>query len=119
MNNGEEEQMNVIVNGLINTAIPKVFRGKATLRKMVNMGVKYYDTEKIPYIEKIDPLIKQYFDIDDEYDNCFVNVYEHTHSIGRHCDKSFGMDINKDIISVSIGIKNNKIVKKMIYHQDG
>ena len=111
MNNGEMNEMNVIVNNLINFAKPKVFRGKETNRRMINLGSKYYDTTHLPYISTIDPLIKKYFDIDDEYDNCFINIYEHTHSIGRHCDKDFGMDRGKDIISVSIGVKNNKIVK--------
>ena len=48
-----------------------------------------------------------YFDIPDEYDNVFVNVYEHNGAIGSHCDKTYGMDLKKKIISVSIGIDNN------------
>jgi|TARA_B110000858_G_scaffold128528_1_gene146149 hypothetical protein len=99
--------MNNIVNELINTAKPKMFRGKPTNRKMLNMGVKYYDTNEIPYLKNIDPLIKKYFNIPDEYDNLFINVYEHNHSIGNHCDKDFGMDTTKNIISVSLGINNN------------
>ena len=99
--------MNNIVNELINAAKPKMFRGKPTNRKMLNIGVKYYDTNEIPYLETIDPLIKQYFNIPDEYDNLFINVYEHNHAIGNHCDKDFGMDTTKDIISISLGINNN------------
>ena len=110
INGNEIEKMNKIVRNLINTADSKTFRGKSTLRKMLNMGVKYYDTCSIPYIKTIDPIILKFFDVSKEYDNCFINVYEHSHGIGLHCDKDFGMDRNMDIISVSIGIKDNNIV---------
>jgi hypothetical protein len=101
--------INKIVNQLIEISEPKSFRGKLTNRKMLNMGVKYYDSE-IPYVEHIPIELKQYFDISDEYDNVFVNVYEHNGAIGSHIDKTYGMDLKSKIISISIGIDNNNQV---------
>ena len=101
--------INKIVNELIEISEPKLFRGKLTNRKMLNMGSKYYDLE-IPYLENIPIELKQYFDISDEYDNVFVNVYEHNGAIGFHCDKTYGMDLKSKIISISIGIDNNNEV---------
>ena len=107
----KKQTMNNIVEKLINNSVPKKFRGKPTNRKMYSYGPLYYDKE-LPNEKTIPKIIKTYFDIDNSYNECFVNVYKHNDLIGEHTDKSQGMDITKNIISISLGIDNNNNIIK-------
>ena len=94
-----------LINIIIENAVPVVYRGKPTNRKMFLLGKKYFDNN-IPNIEKVPKRIKKYFKIPKNYDTCLVNVYEHGHKIGMHTDKKKYVNINYNILSVSIGINN-------------
>jgi len=94
-----------LINIIIENAEPVVYRGKPTNRKLFLLGEKYFDTN-IPNIEKVPKRIKKYFKIPKNYDTCLVNVYEHGNKIGMHTDKKKYVNINYNILSVSIGINN-------------
>lgn len=102
--------MQQIIDMLIIKSKPKLFRGKPTNRKMFNFGTKYYD-DSIPYYDVVPMALKDYFDIDNKYNNCFVNVYKNNDLIGIHKDKIENMDTTQNIISVSIGVDKNGIIQ--------
>ena len=99
-----------IVDMLIKESKPKMFRGKPTNRRMFNFGNEYYDS-KIPSQKKVPIELKKYFNIPQEYNNCFVNVYKNNDLIGLHKDKKGNMNINKKIISISIGLNKDNIIE--------
>mgnify|MGYP003112446701 CR=1 FL=1 len=101
--------MEDIVKMLIKESKPKMFRGKPTNRRMFNFGKEYYD-KNIPSKEEIPNEVKQYFNIPNYYDNCFINVYKNDDLIGLHKDKIGNMNVNKKIISVSIGINKDGLI---------
>jgi len=102
-------KMEDIVKMLIKESKPKMFRGKPTNRRMFNFGKEYYD-KNIPSKEEIPNEVKQYFNIPNYYDNCFINVYKNNDLIGLHKDKTGNMNVNEKIISVSIGINKDGLI---------
>ena len=100
-------EMHETITMLINNSKSKIFRGVETNRRMFNYGTQFYD-KKIPSIDHVPQNLKDYFHIDDIYNNCFVNVYKNNDLIGLHKDKIKNINTDYDIISVSVGIEKDE-----------